>query len=104
MVSWRFIIIFLIRIQEQLYTEEQQRLLKHNKFTSSLTSGSTPLQININIPSSQSPQPAGSSFWAFEDAPNSIKDDLNNVPGLLEAAVEEYATWHLSRVGTESYR
>lgn len=91
-------------MREQLYAEERQRLLIQNKSTRSLTSGSTLLQININVLPSQSSQPAGFSSWAPEGALNSIEDDLIDISGLLEAAVEEYATWHLSRVGTESQR
>jgi hypothetical protein len=49
-------------------------------------------------------QPAGYSSWAPEGASNPIDDDLNDVLGLPREAVEEYATWHMSRVGTESHR
>lgn len=45
-----------------------------------------------------------SSSWAPEGAPNSVQDNLKEVPGFLESAVEEYATWHLSRVSTNSYK
>jgi hypothetical protein len=39
-----------------------------------------------------------------EGASNPIDDDLNDVLGLPKEPVEEYATWHMSRVGTESHR
>ena len=91
-------------VREQLYAEERQRLLKQNKSTNSVAPGSTLLQINIIVLLSQLSQPAGSSSRTSEPAPNLIGDDLNDVPGLLEAAVGEYGTWHPSRVGTENYR
>ncbi|KAI9043148.1 uncharacterized protein KD926_004331 [Aspergillus affinis] len=76
---------------------------KNGNSTGSLAPGSSLPQITINVLPSQLSQSAGSSS-APQGALISVEDDLNDVPGLLEAAVEEYATWHLSRVGTESYR
>lgn len=84
-------------VREQLYGEERQRLLKQNKSTNSVAPGSILLQINIIVLLSQLSQPAGSSSRTSEPAPNLIGDDLNDVPGLLEAAVGEYGTWHPSR-------
>jgi hypothetical protein len=52
-------------MREQLYVEERQRLLKQNKSTSSLTSGTMLPQININVLPLQSSQPAGSSWAAL---------------------------------------
>lgn len=91
-------------VREQLYAEERQRLFKQNKSASSLAPGSTLPQININVLPSQPSQPVASSSWAPEGAPNLVQDNLKEVPGFLESAVEEYATWHLSRVGTDSYK
>lgn len=91
-------------VREQLYAEERQRLLKQNKYSNNLASGSMLPQININVLPSQSPQPLISSTWDTETAPSTIQNNLNDIPGLLEVAVEENAKWHLSRVGTESYK
>lgn len=91
-------------VREQLYAEERQRLLKQNKSSNNLASGSVLPQININVLPSQSSQPLISSSWDTEAASSTIQDNLNDIPGLLEVAVEEYANWHLSRVGTESYK
>jgi hypothetical protein len=91
-------------VREQLYAEERQRLSKQNKSPNNLTTGSTLPPININVLPTQSSQPLISSSWGTEATSISNQTDYVDIPGPLEAVVEEYANWHLSRVNSDSYK
>jgi hypothetical protein len=92
-------------VREQLYAEEHQRLSKANKSPNNLTTGSTTLPpININVLPTQSSQPLISSSWGTEATSISSQATYLDIPGPLEAAVEEYSGWHLSRVNSDSYK
>ncbi|EHA21825.1 hypothetical protein ASPNIDRAFT_56474 [Aspergillus niger ATCC 1015] len=91
-------------VREQLYAEDRQRLSKQNQTSNNLMSGSALPQININVHPSQLAQPSISSVPDTEETPSAVQDEFNDIPGPLEGAVEEYVNWHLSRVGTESYK
>lgn len=60
--------------------------------------------ININVLPTQSSQPLISSSWGSGATSISSQSDYVNIAGPLEAAVEEYANWHLSRVNSNSYK
>lgn len=93
-------------VRKQLYDEEDQRLLRQNKPPNTATGSMLP-QINIHVLPTQSPQPLITSSYGTESTPRTIPAnaiDPGDVPGLLEVAVEEYTNWHLSRVGTESFK
>ncbi|KAF4209650.1 hypothetical protein CNMCM5878_005036 [Aspergillus fumigatiaffinis] len=90
-------------VREQLYAEERERLSKQNKSANG-SAGSMPPQININVLPTQSSQPVISSSWGTEATSISDRADYLDIPGPLEAVVEEYANWHLSRVNSDSYK
>ncbi|KAF7174220.1 hypothetical protein CNMCM5623_006758 [Aspergillus felis] len=90
-------------VREQLYAEEHHRLLKQNKSPNAFATGSTLPPININVLPTQSSQPSLSSSSGTE-ASMSSRADYADIPGPLEAVVEEYANWHLSRVSSDSYK
>lgn len=89
-------------VRKQLYDEEHQRLSKENKPANNLATGSTLPPININVLPTQSSQPVISSSWGTEATSISDQADYPDIPGPLEAVVEEYANWHLSRVNSDS--
>ncbi|KAJ8147377.1 hypothetical protein LV157_008672, partial [Aspergillus fumigatus] len=91
-------------VRKQLYDEEHQRLSKENKPANNLATGSTLPPININVLPTQSSQPVLSSSWGTEATSISDQADYPDIPGPLEAVVEEYANWHLSRVNSDSYK
>ena len=91
-------------VRKQLYDEERQRFSKENKSANSLTTGSTLPLTNINVLPTQSSQPLISSSWGTEATSMSDQADYVDIPGPLEAVVEEYANWHLSRVNSDSYK
>lgn len=90
-------------VREQLYAEECQRLSKQNKSPNNLTTASTIPLININVLPTQSSQSLISSSGT-EATSTSNQADYVGIPGLLEAVVEEYAIWHLSRVNSDCYK
>ncbi|BAE62811.1 unnamed protein product [Aspergillus oryzae RIB40] len=91
-------------VREQLYAEEALRLEKQKNPKHS-ASGSICPPININVLPAQSSQSLTDRSVTAEQSsssPNCI--DSVDIPGFLDDAVEEYANWHLSRVGREIYR
>jgi hypothetical protein len=69
----------------------------------SVATGSTLPPINTNVLPTQSSQPSLSSSLGTE-ASMSSRADCVDIPGPLEAAVEEYANWHLSHVSSDAYK
>jgi hypothetical protein len=59
--------------------------------------------ININVLPTQSSPLISSSSGTEATPPKITQADSIDIPGLLEA-VEEYTSWHLSRVSTNSFK
>ena len=80
-------------IRQQLYDEERESVERHKKTTTSVAS-IPPIPITITV----LPAPAGTPT---ADMPsNCTPIDRLNIPGHLEDHVENYCTWHQSRVRT----
>jgi hypothetical protein len=82
-------------VRQQLYAEEQQRLERHHRASHSATTGHAPIHITNVLP--------GPSLSSSGSAEVQVKPRLD-VPGVLDAAVEEYSDWQQSRVRTEDQK
>jgi hypothetical protein len=63
--------------------------------------------LNIHVLPTQPSQPLDNFLlWRRVKPKNDPANPLDpiDIPGLLEVAIEEYTDWHLSRVGTESFK
>ncbi|KAJ9481151.1 hypothetical protein VN97_g12352 [Penicillium thymicola] len=89
-------------LREQLYTEENQRLERRKKSSESSTCGSTCHPVHFHL-LSQMPIPTTTAA-AESTTPAPKPTDPIDIPGLLDIAVKEYATWHQSRVSSETFR
>ena len=88
-------------LREQLYAEENQRLERRKKSSDSSTCGSTCHPIHFHLPS-QVPTPTPTAA-AECTSPAPKQTDPIDIPGLLDIAVKDYATWHQSRVSSETF-
>jgi hypothetical protein len=82
-------------VRQQLYAEEQQRLERHHRASHSAKTGHAPIHITNVLP--------GPSLSSSGSAEVQVKPRLD-VPGFLDAAVEEYSDWQQSRVRTEDQK
>jgi hypothetical protein len=89
-------------LREQLYAEENQRLERRKKSSDSSICGSTCHLVHFHLPS-QVPTPTPTAA-AECTSPSPKQTDPIDIPGLLDIAVKEYATWHQSRVSSEIFR
>lgn len=90
-------------LREQLYAEENQRLERRKKTTDNPATGLACPPINIHVLPAQSSQTSLPTFGTEFARPGPTKTDSIDIPGLLDKAVEEYATWHRSRVSSETF-
>ncbi|KAI2734473.1 hypothetical protein DTO013E5_9156 [Penicillium roqueforti] len=89
-------------LREQLYAEENQRLERRKKSSDSSTCGSTCHPVHFHLPSQVPVPTTTAAAECTNPAPKQI--DPIDIPGLLDIAVKEYATWHQSRVSSETSR
>ncbi|CAN9211125.1 unnamed protein product [Alternaria alternata] len=82
-------------IRQQLYAEEQQQLERHQRATHSAPAGHAPIHITNVLPGPSHPASGSTEMQA--------KPRLD-VPGFLDAAVEEYSDWQQSRVRREDQK
>ena len=87
-------------LREQLYVEENQRLDRRKKSSDTSTCGSTCHSVHLHLPSQVAIPPTTAECTN----PASKQTDPIDIPGLLDIAVKEYATWHQSRVSSETFR
>jgi hypothetical protein len=85
-------------IQQQLYAEEQQRLNRQHKVTTTPSSGILPITMNNVLPKHFTP---ATQTERVSSAEATVATRLD-VSGLLNDAVEEYTSWQQSRVRDES--
>ncbi|KAF3031308.1 hypothetical protein E8E12_000474 [Didymella heteroderae] len=82
-------------VRQQLYAEEQQKLERHQRASYRAPAGHPPIHITNVLP--------GSSHSMTGSAEAQAKPRLD-VPGFLDAAVEEYSNWQQSRVMREDQK
>ena len=82
-------------VRGQLYAEEQQQLERHQGASHSALVGHAPIHITNVLP--------GSSQLTSGSVKVQAKPRLD-VPGFLDAAVEEYSNWQQSRVVREDQK
>ncbi|KAF3034265.1 hypothetical protein E8E11_001061 [Didymella keratinophila] len=82
-------------VRQQLYAEEQQQLERHQRTSHRAPAGHPPIHITNVLP--------GSSHSIPGPAEMQTKPRLD-VPGFLDAAVEEYSDWQQSRVMREDQK
>jgi hypothetical protein len=82
-------------VRQQLYAEEQQQLERHQRASHNAPTGHTPIHITNVLPGPSNPTSSLSEVQA------KIRLD---VPGFLDAAVEEYSNWQQSRVRREDQK
>ncbi|CAN9251087.1 unnamed protein product [Alternaria alternata] len=82
-------------IRQQLYAEEQQQLERHQRTRHSALAGHAPIHITNVLPEPSHPTSGSTEVQA--------KPRLD-VPGFLDAAVEEYSDWQQSRVRREDQK
>ncbi|EED22758.1 conserved hypothetical protein [Talaromyces stipitatus ATCC 10500] len=88
-------------VRDQLYAEEQQRAEKQQRSSGLSTSAAVLPPININV--LLTPQHSVSTANDMEVTLRSTPTEVIDIPGPLEAALEEYTEWQLSRVETEQF-
>jgi hypothetical protein len=76
-------------VRQQLYAEEQQSTERHRRVSHNASAGQAPIHITNVLPGPSQSTPTTVEVQA--------KPRLN-VPGFLDAAVEEYSNWQQSRV------
>jgi len=82
-------------VRQQLYAEEQQQLERQRRATHSAPAGHAPIHITNVLP--------GPSHSTSDSTKVQAKPRLD-VPGFLDAAVEEYSDWQQSRVRREDQK
>ena len=82
-------------VRQQLYAEEQQQLERHQRTKPSAPAGHAPIHITNVLPGPSHPTSGSTEVQA--------KPRLD-VPGFLDAAVEEYSDWQQSRVRREDQK
>lgn len=82
-------------IRQQLYAEEQQQLERHQRASHSVPANHAPIHITNVLPGPSHPTSGSTEVQA--------KPRLD-VPGFLDAAVEEYSDWQQSRVRREDQK
>lgn len=87
-------------LREQLYAEENQQLDRRKKSSDTSTCRSTCHSVHLHLPSQVAIPPTTAEC----KNPASKQTDPFDIPGLLDIAVKEYATWHQSRVSSETFR
>lgn len=87
-------------LREQLYAEK--RLERRKKSSDSSTCGSTCHPVHFHLPS-QAPTPTPTAAAECTSLAPTQTDPIG-ISGLLDIAVEEYATWHQSPVSSETFR
>ncbi|CAG5189807.1 uncharacterized protein ALTATR162_LOCUS12088 [Alternaria atra] len=82
-------------VRQQLYAEEQQQLERHQRASHSALAGHAPIHITNVLP--------GPSHSTSGSTEVQAKPRLD-MPGFLDAAVEEYSDWQQSRVRREDQK
>ncbi|KAJ8108526.1 hypothetical protein OPT61_g8114 [Boeremia exigua] len=82
-------------VRQQLYAEEQQQLERHRRTSHNVSAGQAPIHITNVLP--------GPSHSTSMTAEVQAKPRLD-VPGFLDAAVEDYSNWQQSRVMREDQK
>jgi hypothetical protein len=82
-------------VRQQLYAEEQQQLERHNRASHSTATSHAPIHITNVLPGPSHPSSGSAEVQA--------KPRLD-VPGFLDAAVENYSAWQKSRIRREDQK